>query len=126
MQPYLAIPLLSAMGLASFGGTCLLMAPELRANRTCGTLLLAAAWWAGCEVLWNTSSEVSTALFLQRLAAPGFVFLAPLATRLVHEVAEIPPRSLARLLPAAFTLGTLSLVVAWFSPWIIAGMVRTT
>ncbi|GEM_PF-6050828 len=77
-------------------------------------------------MLWNTASEASTALFLHRLAAPGFVFLAPLAMWLVHEVAETPPRSLARLLPAAFTLGTISLVVAWFSPWMIAGMVRTT
>ncbi len=125
MQLYLVVPLLSVAGLAGFGSACLLMAPELRANRTSGVFLLVAAWWAACEVLWNTAPDASMALFFHRLAAPGFLFITPLAMRLVHDVMETPPRWLARLLSPAFALGALSLGLAWSSPWMLAGMVRT-
>jgi PAS domain S-box-containing protein len=125
VQLYLVVPVLALAGLAGFGSTCLLMAPELRANRTSGVFLLVGAWWAACEVLWNTAPDASTALFFHRLAAPGFLFIAPLAMRLVRDVAETPTRSLARLLTPAFALCALSLGVAWFSPWMLAGMVRT-
>jgi PAS domain S-box-containing protein len=125
VQLYLAIPLFSAVALACLGGACLFMAPELRANRTSGAMLLVGAWWAGCEVLWDTASDASTALFFHRLAAPGFIFIAPLAIRLVLEVVETPPRALARLVPSAFALGVVCWGLAWLSPWMIAGMVRT-
>ena len=104
MQPYLFDPLFAAMALASLSGACLLMGSELRANRSAAAWLLLAAWWAACEVLWNTAPDAATALWLHRLAGPGFIFIAPLAMQFVFDMAEAPPPALRRLLPAAFGL----------------------
>jgi PAS domain S-box-containing protein len=126
VQLYTLVPLVAAMALASLGATALLMGPELRTNRSAAAWFGCAAWWAGCEVLWSCAPDARTALLLHRIAAPGFVFLAPLALQYVYEMTEVPSRPLRRLRPVAFSLGGLFLVLCWSGRWMLADMARTS
>jgi signal transduction histidine kinase len=123
---YLVIPLISAIVSACFGAVTLLMGPTQRANRAGGLLMLGVAYWAVFEVLWNTASDPSAALWLFRLASPGFLFLAPLTADLVLSASERPWSNLNRGLPLLYGISTVLLVLTLATPWMVEDMHATS
>jgi signal transduction histidine kinase len=125
MNAYLAIPLLAAVSLTASGSVILMMGIDQRPNRRAAVLVLATALWAFCEVLWNSASDPASALWLHRLSAPGWIFVAPLMMHLVVEVTVYPSDRLRSLLPPAYAACGLLLVLTWFTPWVLESMQPT-
>ena len=122
MSFYLVIPLSSAIVSACLGAVTLLVGPSQRANRAGGLLMLGVAYWAACEVLWNTASDPSAALWLFRFASPGFLFLAPLTADLVLSASERPWSKLKRGLPLLYSTSTVLLILTLSTPWMAQDM----
>ena len=125
MNLYLVIPLFSAIVSGCFGAVTILMGPTQRANRAGGVLMLGVAYWATCEVLWNTASDPTAALWLIRLASPGFLFLAPLTADLVLSASEKPWSTLERGLPLLYATAAVLLVFTLVTPWMVEEMRAT-
>jgi len=123
---YLVVPLVSAIVSACFGAVTLLMGPTQRANRAGGLLMLGVAYWAVCEVLWNTASDPNAALWLFRFASPGFLFLAPLTADLVLSASEQPWSKLKRGLPLLYATSTVLLALTLATPWMVEDMRATS
>jgi len=122
VEPYLVVPLLTAMALSTLAGICLLMGLELRANRIAAVMLGLGAWWAGCELFWNLTDDAGTALLLHRLAAPGFCFIGPLGMLLVLEAAETPLHPKRWLLGGTLGGCFVAMLLCFVSPWMLARM----
>ena len=125
MNFYLVVPLLSAIVSACFGAVTILMGPTQRANRAAGALMLGVAYWAVCEMLWNTASDPTAALWLFRLASPGFLFIAPLTADLVLSASEKPWSKLERGLPLLYTISTVLFVFTLATPSMVEEMLVT-
>ncbi|HVP27545.1 MAG TPA: histidine kinase N-terminal 7TM domain-containing protein [Myxococcota bacterium] len=125
MHPYLLVPLLSCVVSAAFASSILARDPSHPANRKAALLIGGSAFWALCEVLWNATASPATALFLVRLSALGFVALGPLCLHLFLDMAAAPAPHLRRAMPALYAIACLFLLVAWTTPWIHPGVVRT-
>jgi PAS domain S-box-containing protein len=82
-----------------------------RASRLAVALAVCGAWWAGCELFWNTTTDAQAALFIVRLAAPGWLIIGPVVLHLFLELTAHPARHhhgpLALLYAAAATLSIL-------------------
>lgn len=123
---YLALPLFAAIALTSFGCVVLTWGHSRRPNRLAAFLLFGAAWWSICQVLWNAAPDATTALWLNRLSAPGWVFVAPLAVHMVLELTEVPAPLMRRLLPALYAGAWTFLALAMATPLMIEDVERTT
>ena len=53
--------------------------PGQRANRLVALLLACSAHWSLCEVLWNLAEDPEVVIWLVRLSALGWLWLAPLS-----------------------------------------------
>src|SRR5262249_60983974 len=60
-------------------------------NRTAAALLYCGAFWAGCQLLWNTTQDRPLALALVRLSAAGWAGLGTLIARFIVDVPSGPP-----------------------------------
>lgn len=98
MNGYLLIPLFAATASTVLATAILAQDPRGRLNRRTGLLVAGAAWWALCEVLWNTAGDPEAALRLVRLSAPGWVALGPVGLDVLLDLAgRSTPRVRRRL-----------------------------
>jgi PAS domain S-box-containing protein len=124
MNAYLAIPLFACTASTAVGSVILMMGVNQRTNRLAGYLLLGSGYWAFCEVLWNMADDAQTAMWLQRMAIPGWAFMAPIAVQLILELIEFPQRWLRSSPPFLLAACGGFLVVAWTTPWVVEDMRR--
>lgn len=126
LNPYLVVPLAACTVSTAIGCVILMMGIQQRANRIAGYLLLGVGYWAFCEVLWNTAGDPVTALWLNRLSAPGWIFLAPLTVSLALEVQQRRFEHFHAVVPILYAGSAVCLVLTWTTPWMVRGMVETS
>ncbi len=124
MQPYLLVPLVSALTSMMLMAAILVRDANHPSNRRAALLVAGAVWWAACEVLWNAAERPETVLALVRLSAFGFVFLGPLALHLFLDSSAAPAPRLRRLLPGAYALAAVFLAITLTTDWIHTGVRR--
>ena len=125
MNLLLLIPLFAATASTVLAVAILALDPRSRLNRRASLLVAGAAWWALCEVLWNTASDPRTALFLVRLSCFGWVALGPLGLDVLLAAAGRPARRERRALPWLYGLSGLYALVILGTDWVHTGVVRT-
>jgi len=122
---YPIIPLLACLALGVLGTVILVNDPRDRANQLAALLVGGVCVWAFCEVLWNVQDDPVVALAFVRASAVGWIFIGPLMLDLcLHVTAARAPRARAAR-PWLFGLAGALLVIAWTTPWIQSGVVRT-
>lgn len=125
MHPVLLIPLFAVVGSALTAGIIFARDPNSAANRQLALLSLGTAFWAICEVMWNTAPDAETALFYVRLSALGFVWIGPVCLHVFLAAAEERSPADEHLLAAGYGLAGVMLVLAWTTPWMHPAVVRT-
>ena len=118
MNGYLLIPLLAATASTIMAVAILIQDPRSRLNRRACLLVSGAAFWALCEVLWNSARDAETALALVRLSSIGWVALGPLGLDVLLEVAGRPAPRARRALPWLYGLAGVFLAVVLTTDWI--------
>jgi signal transduction histidine kinase len=115
---YLLIPLFAATASTVLAVAVLAQDPRSRLNRRACLLVAGAAFWALCEVLWNTARDAETALALVRLSSLGWVALGPLGLEVLLEVAGRPAPRARRALPWLYGLAAVFLGVILTTDWV--------
>ena len=113
MNGYLLIPLFATTACAVLA--VMLISEDTRnpVNRRTALVFAGSAWWAACELLWNTASDPETALLLVRLSSLGWVAVGPLALDVFMRVSEHPSPAARRALP--FLYGTSAVFALLFT-----------
>jgi signal transduction histidine kinase len=102
LNGYLLIPLLAATVCTVLAVAMVSEDPRSPLNRRTGLLFAGAAWWAGCELLWNTATDPHTALLLVRVSSLGWAAIGPLALDALVIVGERPAPAARRVLPTLY------------------------
>jgi PAS domain S-box-containing protein len=97
-----------------------------RANRLVALIVLGCTFWSVCEVLWNTAEDPQVALALVRLSALGWIWLGPAFLHLMISATAFPAPRARRLVQLAYPAMALMLLLAWFTPLLTEGVVRTS
>ena len=124
MHAFTALQLLDLCALLVCATTILARDPADRGNRTAALLLYSGAFWAGCQLLWNTTEDPRFALLLVRASAAGWAALGPLTARFILDVTGAPAPRLRRALPVYFALSLLFVALDWCTPWVHTGVER--
>jgi signal transduction histidine kinase len=126
MHPYLLL-VAAACGVSAFcAGGLYARSPGHPASRLAALLLAGASYWAGCEVFWNSAPDAETAAALVRAAAPGWIFVGPVVLHTFLSASSSSAPRLRRLLVPLYAASCGFLLLAWFTPWMIASAVRTS
>ncbi|HXZ84348.1 MAG TPA: ATP-binding protein [Myxococcota bacterium] len=124
MHAYTALQLFDLCALLVCATTILARDPADRGNRSAATLLYGGAFWAACQLLWNTTQDPDFALRLVKLSAVGWAAVGPLGARFIVDVTgESAPR-LRRALPFFFAAAFAFILLDWFTPLVHVGLVR--
>jgi signal transduction histidine kinase len=123
---YLLIPLASSLACLGLAVGILARDTSRRASRLGAAVALGGAWWAACEVLWNTASDPNAALYLVRLSAPGWMMIGPLMLHLFLELTSHPLSRKRWLAPALYSLQAVLVVIDLTTTWIHPEVIRTS
>lgn len=126
MNPYLLVPMLACVGCAASAGMMFARSTAYGTSRAAAQILLGGAFWALCEIAWNTADDPDTALALIRASAAGWVWLGPSVTQLFLERELRPNSGRRRILAVQYGIAAVLLGVTWFTPWMHADVVRTS
>jgi signal transduction histidine kinase len=107
LNGYLLIPLFAATVCTVLAVALVTQDPTNPINRRTGLLFAGSAWWAGCELLWNTATDPDTALFLVRISSLGWAAIGPLALDVFVRVSEQPAQRVRRALPALYATSAI-------------------
>jgi len=124
MLAFTALQLLACAALLVSATTIVVRDPHDDGNRQAALLIYCGAFWALCQLLWNTSSDPVAALALVKLSALGWVGIGPLTARFIVSVTRVNVPRLQRALRVYFAFAGVFLVLAWFTPWVHTGVVR--
>jgi PAS domain S-box-containing protein len=120
-----AIPLLACIAAVLIAIGILAADSGQRANRLVALVLACSAHWSMCEVLWNLADDPEVVIWLVRLSAAGWLWLAPLSLELYVEILGDARSPLRRLIPVAYATAALSLVL-YITPWCVHEPIRTS
>jgi len=124
LNPYFALPLVSAVACLVFGVLILAREPRATTHRCAAALLLGGAWWGICEALWTLAPDAESAFVLLRVSTPGWIAIGPVCMHLFLAQERRPPRWVRKALPLAYAIAALFLVAAWATPTIDRAMRR--
>jgi signal transduction histidine kinase len=113
VNPYFLLPLVSAVGCIVCGVVVLLRDPGATQNRCAAALMACGSWWGICEALWTLAPDAASAELLLRVSAPGWVPVGPICMHLFLAQEIHLGRRLRRLLPAAYSIAALFLLLWW-------------
>lgn len=125
MNAYVWLVLLSCVGSALTAGMLLARDSVSRSSRSAAFLSLCNAWWAMCEVSWNTSSDPETVLTLVRLSGFGWIWIGPTALKVFLAATEDRSKLGRGVVRAGYAATGILLVFEWTTPWLHRGVVRT-
>jgi len=124
MHAYTALQLFDVCALLVCATTILARDPVDRGNRSAATLLFGGAFWAACQLLWNTTQDAQFALRLVKLSAVGWAAVGPLGARFIVDVTgEAAPR-LRRALPIFFAAAFGFIALDWWTALVHVRVVR--
>jgi PAS domain S-box-containing protein len=126
VNAYVWLLLLACVGSALTAGMLLARDAASRSNRSAAFLSLCNAWWAMCEVAWNTSSDPETVMTLVRLSALGWIWIGPTALRVFLAATEDRSELGRRVIRAGYAATGVLLVLEWTTTWLHSGVVRTS
>ncbi len=126
MHPYVLLLCLTCLVAAASAGFTLQSESFQRAARFAAALLIGAAYWAICEVLWNLAPDAEGALRGMRLSAPGWCFIGPLVLSLFLSVSPAPWPRLRLLCRTLWGLCSGFLVATLSTDWMFRGVVQTS
>jgi len=113
--------------------TCCILAAAIfgrgaphRASRLGAALTIAAAYWALCEILWTTSDDSTTALWLIRAASLGWISIGPITLHLFLELSGHAARERRALITAMYCVNGLLVALGLFTPWLDEAAIRTS
>ncbi len=124
MLAFTALQLLACAALLVSATTIVVRDPHDSGNRQAGVLIYCGAFWALCQLLWNTAETAEEALWLVKLSALGWVGIGPLTARFITTVTRVNVPRLQRSLRVYFGFAGLFLLLTWFTPWIHTGVER--
>ncbi len=122
MSAYLLLPLIACVASSVLATALLTRDGKSGASRLSAALLFGAAFWAGCELLWNTASDPNVVLALVKLSSAGWVWIGPLGLHLILEIIDEPAPRLRRLLPHLYLISAGFLMIMWTTSWIHTGV----
>jgi len=125
LNAYLLLPLFAAVACTVLAVVILAQDPHSPRNRRACALIAGAAFWALCEVLWNTATDAETALFLVRVSSVGWVAIGPLGLSVMLDVASSPAPRARRALPWLYAASAAFLVAVLATDWIHERVVPT-
>jgi PAS domain S-box-containing protein len=126
MQLFTALQLLDLCALLVCATAILVRDSKDRGNRAAAALLYCGAIWSAGQLLWNSTDDRHLALRMVRASAVGWIALGPLIARFIVEVTNAPAPRLRRALPFFFGVAGVSMALDWWTPWVHAGVVRTS
>jgi PAS domain S-box-containing protein len=97
-----------------------------RAGRLGAALTIAAAYWALCEILWTTSDDPATALWLIRAAGVGWISIGPITLHLFLELSGNRARERRAFIATIYSVNVLLVLLGLFTPWLDEAAVRTS
>ena len=124
MHAYTALQLFDLCALLVCATTILARDPADRGNRSAAMLLYGGAFWAACQLLWNTTQDPQFALRLVRLSAFGWAAVGPLGARFIVDVTGESAPKLRRALPFFFAAAVGFIGLDLFTPLVHVGVVR--
>ncbi len=124
MLGFTAIQLLACVALLVSATTILVRDPHDAGNRQASLLIYCGAFWALCQLLWNTSQDPDVALALVRLSALGWVGIGPLSLRFILSVTGVNAPRVQRMLRGYYAFAFVFLALTWLTPWVHTGVVR--
>jgi PAS domain S-box-containing protein len=122
---YLLLPLISCVACSALAVAVLARDSARRSSRLAAAAATCGAWWAGCEVLWNTAHDPQSALTLIRLAAFGWACIGPVILHLFLELTSHPLRLRPWLPFALYAAPLLVSLLDLTTRWVHTGVVRT-
>jgi PAS domain S-box-containing protein len=126
VNAYLLLPLLACVTSAMLAVGMLARDARHRANRLGAGLMIGVAIWSACEVLWNAASDPAVVLRLVRFSSIGWVAIGPAALQLFVELTGAQRSRVRRLFPPLYAISATFLLVDLATPWLHAGVVRTS
>jgi signal transduction histidine kinase len=107
LNGYLLIPLFAATVCTVLAVALILEDARSPVNQRICAVFAGCAWWAGCELLWNTATDPHAALLLVRISSLGWAAIGPLALDVFLRVAERPAPRLRKALPFLYGISAL-------------------
>lgn len=124
MNPVIVMLLISCLAATVFGSAILARDPGQRANRLLATILGCSAYWSLCEILWNSSDDPGTVIWLIRLSAFGWIPLGPLALDLFVEVTGNARSRYRKVVPIAYASAAVAIALYVATPWCMSAPIR--
>ncbi len=124
MLAFTALQLLACAALLVSATTILVRDSRDAGNRQAALMLYCGAFWAICQLLWNTSQDPVAAFALVKLSALGWVGIGPLIARFIVSLTGVAAPRLQRALRGYFAFSAFFLALTWFTPWVHTGVVR--
>ncbi len=122
MNPWFVVPLASGVACLTFAVLLIAREPRAATSRYAALLLLGGAWWGVCEALWTLAPDAETALLLERLSAPGWIFIGPVCLELFFAEAPAAGGRLRTVRSIAWFAAATALAIEWTTDWIHVGM----
>jgi PAS domain S-box-containing protein len=126
MHLYLIVPMLACVGCAVSAGMLLARTSAYGTSRGAVQILVGGAFWALCEIAWNTSDDPETVLRLVHASALGWIWLGPSVAQLFLELDPQPRPGRRRALRRSYAAAAGLLAVEFFTPWMHPSVVRTS
>lgn len=126
MLAFTALQLLACAALLVSATTILVRDPSDPGNRQAALLIYCGAFWATCQLLWNTSDDARAVELLMKLSALGWVAIGPLSARFLIAVTGVKVPRIQRALRVAFAFSAMFLSLEWFTHAMHTGVVRTS
>lgn len=124
MLAFTLLQLLAFTALLVSATTIFVRDPNDAGNRQAALLIYCGAFWALCQLLWNSARDPDVALVLVKLSALGWVWIGPLTLRFILSVTGVNAPRLRRTLRGCFAFAALFLGLVWLTPWVHDGIVQ--
>jgi len=126
MNPVLMVLILACFTAGVLGSVILARDPSQRSNRLLAAILGCSAYWSLCEILWNSSDDAETVLWLIKASSIGWIPLGPLALDIFVEVTGNARARLHRILPIAYSTAALAIAIYILTPWCIDAPIQVS
>ena len=124
MNPVIALLVVSCLTAGILGSAILARDPSQRTNQLLAAMLFCSAYWSLFDILWSSSNDPATVLWLLKLSAIGWIPLGPLALHLFLEITGKAGRRHRRTIAFAYSTAALAILGYVATPWFIHTPIR--